>query len=65
MEHLSIKVGTDRPFEVRTSFSLIDRDVIFIEQETDMVIVSIKDVPKLIKALSDVALYVDTHKAEQ
>jgi hypothetical protein len=61
MDHLSIKVGIDRPFEVRTSFKPA-ADVIFIEQESDMVIVSIKDVPKLIKALSDVALYADTHK---
>jgi hypothetical protein len=62
MDHLSIKVGIDRPFEVRTSFKPEYTDVIFIEQQTDMVIVSIKDVPKLIKALSDVALYADTHK---
>jgi porphobilinogen deaminase len=64
MDYLSIKVGIDRRLEVRTSFNP-EADVIFIEQEADLVIVSIKDVPKLIKALSDVALYADTHKVKQ
>jgi hypothetical protein len=64
MDHVSIKVGIDRPLEVRTSFNP-EADIIFIEQGADLVIVSIKDVPKLIKALSDVALYADTHKVKQ
>jgi CMP-2-keto-3-deoxyoctulosonic acid synthetase len=64
MDHLSIKVGTDRPLEVRASHAPY-ADVVILEQQNDMIVASVKDVMDLIKALSDVALYVDTHKVKQ
>lgn len=64
MDHLSIKVGTDRALEVRASHAPY-ADVVILEQQNDMIVASVKDVMDLIKALSDVALYVDTHKVEQ
>jgi hypothetical protein len=54
----------DNTTHIRASYQLNNKAV-FIEQGHDVVMLSIEDIPSFIKALSDVALYADTHKVEQ
>jgi CMP-2-keto-3-deoxyoctulosonic acid synthetase len=64
MDHLSIKVGTDRPLEVRASHAPY-ADVVILEQQADMIVASVEDVMDLVEALLNVANHVDTHKVKQ
>jgi CMP-2-keto-3-deoxyoctulosonic acid synthetase len=61
MDYLSIKVGTDRALEVRSSHAPY-ADVVILEQQADMIVASVEDVMDLVEALLNVANHVDTHK---